>query len=254
MKIEKDYLNHVAESMLCSATRNNRCLFNVGRQIGTTTFLINYAAKWFSKNKKSVVMHFDKQSNAINCWKKIADALYESNIGNEIRPNKREHVFKTNDPTAIFVVAYGEVNGQTCLRGAPYANNVGLYVVDNADFFDWFPTYNQIRVLNQNTENIVTSCPKPFDGKWTEFKKIIVSNDESWAIKTYSAPVVPADKQGLSEAMFNCEFKNYTNFFDEMKLLYKNLGNFLFLNKNTIINYVNSSKKQENGSNANFKF
>jgi hypothetical protein len=235
MEMEKTYMDQAKEFMWKAATKNNNCLFNVGRQIGTTTFLIKYAAKWFAENKKSVLMHFDNKKNAAYCWDKILVELRKNKT--DIHPSKRNFTIKTDDPDKTFLVAYGKSNAGTILRGHQYATSVGLYTVDNADFFDWEPAYTMITSMNKSVKCIVTSCPTKFTGEWTYFKKIIVSDDKRWKIMTYSTPIVSADTNGFSEAFVNLEFHNYSLFFDEMKILYKNLGKMMFCSNETATKY-----------------
>ena len=234
MEILKQYRDNAAKAMKANADKSQRCLFNVGRQIGTTTFLINYAVDYFAKNNKTVVFHFCNEKYAVIYWDKIKDA-FERRMPKQVVPRKTNFLFNTKDGLKTFVVSYGETNYDNKSRGMQYATNIGLYVVDNADFVNWDKTYEMVCALNPDVKCVVTSCPNIFNGKWTLFKKIFITKDPNWKTFAYGTPLLPKDvqlmKNSISAISYDVEYNNYMGFFEPMIKLYKAIGNEMFNNK-----------------------
>lgn len=225
MEISEGYKKMAERAMLDAIADYKYCLLNVGRQIGSTTFLFCYCGMYFYRRDANVVMHFNSKSQCEEWWKKSRKLV--TSLGGGCTMDSKTHTIRKWGSDAVFKLTFGKTNFANTSSGERYAADVSLYVVNDADFTQWEPTWEAIHTANPLAQIVLLSCPSVFDGRWTTFKRIIVSGDRRWKVVEIPTPVSDADFP-LPADEFDAQCRNYGQFFKPMKLLYKNIGEAMF--------------------------
>ena len=205
-----------------------KCVLNVSRQIGTTTSLCEYALDCLIHGK-NVVYHVDRRRSMDEVFKKMKQLSFDifDNVFFRICKRTHEITVSFRDIKYHLKVVCGEHNPNDFIGRN---NHIDLYIVDNADFFNGYVnTLNFLLGMNEFMQVVIASTPSPFNGTWSMFKKLCVMDNISFkvfAIKNDSYD--ESLKVILSEEHFNCECCNYSIFFDNMKIIYRNIGELLF--------------------------
>lgn len=228
MEISEEYKKMADRKMLDAITGHKYCLLNVGRQIGSTTFLFCYCGMYFHRMDANVVMHFNSKLQCEDWWGKSGRLV--SSLGGGCAMDSKTYTIRKWGSDAVFRLTFGKTNFANTSSGEGYAADVSLYVVNDADFTQWEPTWEVIHAANPQAQIVLASSPSVFDGRWTTFKKIIVSGDRRWKVVEIPAPV-SEDDFPLQADEFDAQCRNYGQFFKPMKILHDAIGDDMFNQK-----------------------
>lgn len=240
------------EKIRNAVNRTSRnCLLNVTRQIGTTTTLLEYAVDYYVGNKKSIVCCFNKRSRFEHMLEIVKGVVLQKGLGSSFIIDKYNYVIRDiNDKQNSIVFTTGASNFEKIMENNEHLSDIQLLIVDDADFYNWLPLKKIIESKHVFVKTIASSCPSSFNGTWNAFKRIYVSQPMGWDVCKVTGTCNEELREKISTSHYDMEFNNYELFFEKMRLLYRNLGLFLFLEKAPL--YCPNDKMASNKEFSNF--